>query len=270
MNNISVNKRSVVFLDVLGFKNIIDHTPLHELASKYEYMITSSEKMNRPYLSNETTPRLFPDHQKNKPWCKRYIFSDSIILISLGDDPVSFLKLIVYARKLLQSLLAMRLPARGGIAFGELHENSGLNVVLGKALTRAYELERKQQWIGVAIEKELEQIFPEVFSLIIKPDSGIAKDIFLRYPVPFKDGSTKLLHTLNWRFNLIVEKGTRSLFNKTDDKEVQTKIENTLEYARTIVKSGRIYVHDQDTLPIELRSFYVGSKEPPFPHGDEL
>jgi hypothetical protein len=269
MNVNMVNNRSVAFLDVLGFKKLISSMPLAELVEKYESMVKSTEAMNRPFQYNGTILSLFPDHPNNHPWCKRYIFSDSIILISLGDDAVSFLKLIVYARKLFQALLAMRLPARGAIAFGELYENPELNIVLGRALTDAYTLEQKQQWIGVAVDEALEEKYPEIFSLM-KPDTGVLRDVFLKYPVPFKDGATKMMHTLNWRFNFIVENGTKSLFSETSDESARKKIENTLEYARTVVESGRIYVKEQDKLPVELRSFYVGSKKPPFSHGDEL
>ncbi len=268
----TITNRTVAFFDVLGFKELIASMSLVDLADKYESMIKSTEAMNRRFKIDQVgkeIPTWFPDHPINDPWCKRYIFSDSIILISVADDEMSFLKLIMYARKLLQSLIAMGLPARGAITFGELFENPDLNFVLGKALTHAYELEQRQQWIGVAIDDKLEQQFPKIFSLIER-ESGVLSDAFLKYLVPFKDGSSKKMHTLNWRFNFIVEKGTRSLFNEASDESSKEKIKNTFEYARAIVKSGRIYVKEQDLLPVELRSFYVGSKEPPFPHGDDL
>jgi hypothetical protein len=229
-------------------------------------MLKSTEAMNRPFPSTKDVPSLFPSHPENEQWCKRYIFSDSIILIAAGDDEISVLNLLIYSRKLFQTLLAMKLPARGAIAFGELHENPTLNLVIGRALTDAYLLEQSQDWIGVAIDDGLERRYPQVFSLM----TGILADVFLKYPVPFKGGSKKFLHTLNWRFNLIVEEGTRSLFGKPDEEAAIRKINNTLEYARTVVESGRIYDGDEDKLPVELRSFWVGGREPPFDHGDEL
>ncbi len=260
------------FFDVLGFKELIASMTLVDLANKYERMIKWTTVINRKLRvgpNGKEIPTLFPDHPVNDPWCKRYIFSDSIILVSYGDDEVSFLKLIIYARTLLQVLIAMGLPARGAIVFDELYENSNLNIVLGKALTRAYDLEQRRQWIGGSIDDELRIHFPKVFKHL-EPKSGVLSDAFLRYPVPFKDGTSTMMQTLNWRFNLISEKGTRSLFNKANDKSSEEKIQNTIKYARCIVESGRIYVEKQDLLPVELRTFWVGSKKPPFPHGDEL
>lgn len=260
------DNRAVAFLDILGFKELISSKPLDEVVKQYESMIGSTQAMNKPFQYTKDVPSLFPNHPENEQWCKRYIFSDSIILIANGDDEISFLKLIVYARKLLIALISMKLPARGAVSYGELYENPTNNLVIGKSLTDAYLLEQSQDWIGVAISDEAESRYKELFSQF----TGVLGDVFLRYPVPFKDGATRDLFTLNWRFNLIVEKGTRSLFGGVEDKGAQQKINNTLDYARSIVESGRIYIENQEQLPVELRSFWVGSKEPPFSHGNEL
>jgi hypothetical protein len=261
--------KTVAFLDILGFRDLLNTMSLVELAEKYDNMVASTNALNRPLLVEQQTPTLFPDQTKDKPWCGRYIFSDSIILISNHDDSLSCLKLLVYAWRFLQACLAMKFPVRGGIVFGELYENPRHTVVLGKGLTAAYDLERQQEWIGIAIDESVERRFPELFSFI-KDEHNILSCIFPQYQIPFKDGTHKKYHTLNWRFNLIVEKGTKSLFSETENPSVKKKIRRTLEYAKTVVESGHIYVRDQEKLPVELRSMYVGSSEPPYPHGDDL
>lgn len=262
-------KKTVAFLDILGFKQMIKNESLSELAKKYEKTIGTTGALNKPLFPESDVPTLFQDHFKDTPWCNSYIFSDSIILISNDENYQSCLKLLVYSWRFTQVLLAAGMPVRGAITFGEIYENVSNGIVLGLALTEAYELEQKQQWIGVAIDSSTELAYPGLFSAI-KSEKEILKNIFLRYPVPFKDGTTKILHTLNWRFNLIVEKGTRSLFSDQPNAEVDEKIQNTLRYAKKVIDSGKVYVQDQSSLPVELRSFYVGSKEPPFPHGDDL
>mgnify|MGYP001600952090 CR=1 FL=1 len=247
--------------------------------------------MNRQMSLGSGTPSLFPDHPPNAPWCQKFVFSDTIILVSLDDKAVSALKLLVYAWRLSQSFIAFQMPLRGGIAFGELYSNPLRNICLGRALTTAYDLERTQAWIGVAIHSSVEEAFPELFS----PENenyGLLDDIFLRYPVPMKplpikgifsriwaalrhpvpveSDTSECLRTLNWRFNLVVENGTRSLFASDGLPDVMQKVVNTLKYAETVVRSGRIYVADQSNLPIEFRSMWIGGKEPPFPHGDNL
>lgn len=172
-----IENRIVSFIDILGFHELVNTTPLEELAKKYDYMISATDAMNRPFRTQAQTPTLFPYQSQNESWCQRYIFSDTIILISNGNDSISCLKLLVYAWRFLQALLAMRLPARGAVVYGELYENARTNIVLGRALTGAYELEQKQQWIGIAIDKSVEEAFPDIFSMSA-PDTTLLSSVF--------------------------------------------------------------------------------------------
>lgn len=268
MDKGNIENRTVAFIDILGFRNLIENEPIQDLAKTYDYMVQASNAINRPLQLNGSVPTLFPGHDQNEPWCQRYVFSDSIILISNGNDDRSCLKLLVYAWRFLQMLLAMKLPARGGIYYGELYENRQANVVLGKALTGAHALEQKQQWIGIAIDDTVVAAHPDLISLLKSTD--VLSQLFFFYPVPLKDGTRAALHTLNWRFNLLVQKGTRSLFSQSDEVSIREKVQNTLQYAKAIIESGKVYVSEQEKLPVELRSFYIGDSQAPFSHGDDL
>lgn len=265
----SNNKYTVAFLDILGFRKAVLNTPLSKLADKYERQIGLADAMNRPQKFTSETPTLFPNHPLNAPWCQRFVFSDSIVLISNDEKAISVLKLLVYTWRLSQLFIANQMPLRGGIAFGELFVNPTRNIFIGRALTTAYDLEQSQEWIGISIHPSVVDAFPEIF-----PTKNLSQnpfnDIFLLYPVPLKDNNFLQLRTINWRFNLIVEKGTRSLFLGDGQSDVAKKIENTLRYAEEVVGSGRIYVSDQSALPVKLRSMWIGAKEPPFLHGDDL
>jgi hypothetical protein len=264
----NIENRTVAFIDILGFRNLVKDYPLQELVKKYVSMVQVTDAMNRPLQLNGSVPSLFPDHGQNEPWCQRYIFSDSIILISNGNDDRSCFKLLVYTWRLLQMLLAMKFPARGGIYCDELYENRQMNLILGRALTGAYTLERQQQWIGMAVDNTVVASHPVLFSSFEAID--VLGHLLFLYPVPFKDGTRNTLHTLNWRFNLLVQKGTRSLFSQSAEPSIREKVQNTLEYARAIIASGKVYIRNQETLPVELRSFYIGDSQAPFSHGDDL
>lgn len=244
--------------------------PLAQLAKLYERRILESMAMNRPFQSEKAIPRLFKEHPDDVPWCIQYVFSDSIILVSNDGEITSCLKLLLYAWRLLQSFMGPEMPLRGGIAYGELYSNQKLNVFLGEALTAANDLERSQNWIGVAIAPSVTERFFDFFGTLDKDEIPMLNDLFFKYPVPFKSGETQTLRTLNWRFNLVVKKGTRSLFQANNDPKVSEKIYNTLKYAEAVVQTGRLYVKDQSKLPVELRSFWIGDTEPPFKHGDDL
>lgn len=225
--------------------------------------------MNRPLSINTEDPRLFGDHHGSEPYCIQHIFSDSLILIAKGDDPISCLKLLVYAWRLVQATLAQQMSIRGAVACGEMYLDSAKGVCLGHGLTTAYELEQKQNWVGVAIDGSIEKAYPDIFPPGIHTNL-IYETLFLSYPVPLKAGGYLQARTLNWRWNLIVEHGTRWLFPPTDDLSGQEKIRNALAYASAVIKSGRTYAADMRACPLELRKFWVGGQEPPFPHGDDL
>jgi len=264
-----VSNRTVVFLDILGFKNKIQNESLVELSEEYERLIDTTEAMNRPFnnYKNEPPPTLFPGHHETEPWCIKHIFSDSIFLVSNGPDELSALKTLVYAWRLSQTLLAMKMPARGGISYGEIAMNLNKNIMLGKGLTEAYLLESKQQWIGVSIDSNLEEQFPSLFQNF-SDESNPLSLVFQKYPVPFKDGSFKELYTLNWRLNFVVKDGTKSILTKETSGDIGAKITNTLNYAKSFVSQGKVYLKGEG-VPGELRTFWVGDTQPPFKHGDE-
>lgn len=261
------NKRTVAFLDMLGFKHLLSTESISSVAEKYSRLINTTNIFNRNFFAEHSEPSLFETPIGEEGYCIKRIFSDSIILVSHDDTEESCLKLVIYVWKLMQASLSMGMPFRGGISYDEMYVDEFQEIFLGRALTKAYELEGAQEWIGVAINEEIEKQFPTLFTNAKTP---FLDNIFLKYPVPFKGGSTRNLRTINWRFNLIVEKGTRSLMPISNDKNVIKKIENTLAYTKSIIDSGAIYLSDQASAPIEVRSFWCGGKEPPFPHGDDL
>jgi hypothetical protein len=77
------------------------------------------------------------------------------------------------------------MPLRGAITYGEIYVNTEKNIFLGQALTRAYELEESQQWIGVMIDSNLKDKYSDLFNLI-NEEENLLKIIFLEYDVPFK------------------------------------------------------------------------------------
>jgi hypothetical protein len=257
--------KTVAFLDFLGFRNFIENTPLIKLVEKYQRVISIADSLNRN-LPNDKRPTIFPNLKTNDPYCRKKVFSDSIILISNNDSLESSLMLLIYTWKIMRACLATNMPLRGGIVFGEFFMDEKQDIFLGKALTNAYELESKQNWIGISIDESVEKRFNKIFTY---QDIPLFQNVFLKYDVPLKDGSAKQMRTINWRFNYVVEKGTKSLMPISNNSNVNEKITNTLKYAKYVVKSGEVYTSKDIVSPVEFSVFWVGSNEPPFKHGDE-
>lgn len=260
---------TIAFLDILGFKEMVQNISLTELSVKYESVVGRvSQSLNYP--DNRISDRsrsLFSNASPEEAFCDRYIFSDSIILFSQGHGMESCLKLLTYAWRLNQLMLVSGFPLRGAITYGEVYVNDELKIFLGNGLTSAYELEQRQQWIGVSIDESVFTAFPDLDKLLGNEELPF-NGIFLPYNVPMKDGTSRRMRTLNWRCNLIVQKGTRSLFLPSNDGSVIQKQVNTLKYAEEFVARKQTYLHGH--VPLEFQAFWAGDSQPPFEHGDEL
>ena len=179
------------------------------------------------------------------------------------------LQLLVFVLRATQVMVVSNLPVRGAVAFGEMFVDLDRRLFLGRALTTAYDLEQRQDWIGVTLDDSVLSAFPGIFTGV---HARVLGALFPNYEVPLKLGPAKLYRTVNWRWNLVVKKGIRSLFRIPSDWGERRKVLNTLEYARFVRSTGLAYPSAPENVPVEVRTFFVGDGPPPpqFEHGDEL
>jgi len=263
-------KRSVAFLDVLGFRRLVETTPADDLGNKFVKLTdVLFQHLNKPMVPNHQSPRLFPEHAPGLLWCTSHVFSDSMILISHDDSESDCLKLLVFVLRAMQVMIASNLPVRGAAAFGEMFVDLDRRLFLGRALTTAYDPEQRQDWIGVTVDESVPSAFP---SICAGKNAPILEALFPKYEVPLKSGTASSFRTVNWRWNLVVEKGIRSLFHLPSDWAERRKVLNTLEYARFVRSAGLAYPENDENVPLEVRAFFVGAGPPPprYQHGDEL
>ncbi|MBN3495868.1 hypothetical protein [Vibrio neptunius] len=264
-------KRAVAFLDVLGFKDKIDKMSSSELGKEYNQAIKNALGLNSSSSTNG--PKLFPYMKKGDPYCYQSVFSDSIILASFDESEENVLKLMIYTLLLTRVMMVQGFILRGGVAYGDMYIDVNSNVFVGEALTKAYQLEMRQDWAGVTIDKSIVTEFPSFFNNNHQY-SKFLKAVFVEYPVPFKSGSVTNEFTINWRWNLVVEEGTKSLFSEPTSWDVKRKIDNTLDYALFVRKSKLVSPRKINECPLEIRRLFSAKGEGPPPskppqHGDE-
>jgi hypothetical protein len=263
-------RRTVAFFDVLGFRNLLAKQGAQVLGARYARVVGNNlEALRRPLLTSPDLPTLFPGHGQDQPWCMMHVFSDSIIFMSHDDSDSDCRKVLVFALRAMQMLIATKLPVRGGVAFDELFVDVERQIFLGRALTTAYELEQNQEWIGAGLDPSIENAFPDLFA---QTAGGVGERLFPLYEIPLKTGDVRQYRTINWRWNLVVKNGTRSLFDVPDTWPERRKVDNTLAYARHIRSAGLAYPESDHATPLEVRSFFVsdGVSPPSFAHGDDL
>lgn len=267
-----MTERTVAFIDILGFKEIVESSSASEIGARFSQIIGRTlPGMNRSIDEFPDEPTLLPGFSSSKPYCISYAFSDSVILISNDDSEESCLALLLYALRVSQVLIGCKFPVRGAITYGDMYVDLDNSLFLGKALTHAYELEQRQNWIGMIIDSSIPQKFPEIL-VKDEPIPGVRQKLFPKYEVPMKSGPVELFHTLNWRWNLIAPKGTKNFFNDSGNWSAKTKIDSALVYAQEMRRLGLAYPATDEIVPIEVRPIYLAEgnqpKVPPS-HGDD-
>ncbi|HEY0828408.1 MAG TPA: hypothetical protein VGE40_09960, partial [Bacilli bacterium] len=217
----------VAFLDILGFKSLINENSNDELEELYD-KIFSDKIFN-----------LFKENKVN------FIsISDSYVLYTQNNTYTSLLQIISAVGVLFTISMANGLPLRGAITVGRIFTRKNkfnkINQfnVFGKPLVRAYELESEQEWAGCRID-------PQCFlSLGDKMEYSINRLIdfkfIIKYRVPLKDNVYSEEYVLNWtNFHVTSLGGTNRLNidlkfsmhrKKINSFAVKLKISNTVDF----------------------------------------
>lgn len=230
----------VAFFDVLGFKNMVEKNSHEYLMDIYDFGLY--ESLDQAENMTNTILRLItPENELESLKVKIYVISDSVIFIQENLTQRGLLYIISYCRILIGMAIADGIPIRGGLSYGpvSIDDKRGTTIV-GLGLTKAYNIESKQQWAGGIIDKECFEIVPKeridlVDHLIKNKENPIITD----YNVPLKDGTSKKELVFDWTiYNLIKsEDDIRKSFlkhNKEVNQSVQVKIENTVKFFNDI------------------------------------
>ena len=134
---IEYENRVTIFIDILGFKNIINQTVNEDgsnNSSKIEFLIETLGLI-KSHLNND-----FPD-EKNKQSRQITHFSDSIIISFKEDQEGEVFTVLFKIQRLIILLVERGILCRGAISYGKLlHDDK---YIFGPALIKAYEIETK-------------------------------------------------------------------------------------------------------------------------------
>ncbi|MFA5010202.1 MAG: hypothetical protein WC553_03170 [Patescibacteria group bacterium] len=132
--------RFLLYLDILGFKQLIRHRSPEEVYATVDQML------------RETAER-----ERGIPDFTTLYFSDTIVFFqkSVGYGSWAFGDIYSLTAMIWSALAARKIPTRGAIAFGDFHaepDSRGQHTVFfGEALIEAYETEKLENWIGVTL-----------------------------------------------------------------------------------------------------------------------
>jgi len=149
---VEYQKRFVAFIDILGFRDIIDRSTCEPPEIKIEDILSA---LNYPdpvgkgkMIIGEVGDISNSDHKVTQ-------FSDCIVISAEYSDK-GLLNLVDHIERIAFNLLKLGFFCRGGISSGSLYHDS--NIVFGPAMIEAYDLEHdKANCPRVILSKDVER-----------------------------------------------------------------------------------------------------------------
>jgi hypothetical protein len=154
----------VVFIDVLGFKNLVYTTSTELINSYYSFLLSKFQaaisKRNFDFL----------------------LISDSIV-VYCNNDIESLSELIKSISVLQAGLLSKGILVRGAISHGDLFVDKANNIIVGKGLINAYQLETQAKYPRVIIDRSIVSTYYGTFSGIVS-DNDVGDMPYVEFTPP--------------------------------------------------------------------------------------
>ena len=176
--SIKTSERFVAMFDILGFKNLLERVGVKPLVKSIHQLIRAAKGL---VIDLELDP------------LSVYVYQDTICILTEGTSRQELDDLVYYSGILTGVAYYQGLYLRGAITKGEVYRDS--NLIIGKAIIRAYQMEQAQEWIGTWIDDECIDAYPGLFPYPPKP--GV-HPIVIPWEIPMKGGKVKKNYALNW------------------------------------------------------------------------
>ena len=113
---------------------------------------------------------------------ERYQLISDTLFIGVGEDEEDLCKIVSAGRELLNKCVIKSIPLRGAISFGNYTWSDDL--VYGKAVINAHELEMNQDWVGISCVEGIK--IPNSCNYLIC------------YSIPLKQGVSRVGVVITW------------------------------------------------------------------------
>lgn len=133
--NISSN-RFVAFLDILGFKKLVENSFHGDLMEKFEFI---TEKKN--IINNGKDDKIKP--------INIVAFSDSIVIFSKNDTFETFEVFLYAVSWIFSEIIKEKIPIKGAFAHGLMTADFSKEIFFGMPLIKAYEIEELTHFMGL-------------------------------------------------------------------------------------------------------------------------
>lgn len=234
MNGLDKDKRYVAHFDMLGFKSATLRNPVKAWGALSD-LRACMDKMLNSYIQVLSPNEIILDR------IKAFIFSDSILIFTLRNEPKDLISLLVLTSQFFADSLHVCIPLRGGISYGDFFFNLELNLFCGIPFVKAHQISEIAQWSGIIVDDSIAEYYhKELGHLTFYNKSNI-----IEWDVPIKPHGKKKQWVVNWpvvfKSNFKREPPIsvqdyyevfKSLFGPYQDlpNEVKIKYENTVDF----------------------------------------
>jgi hypothetical protein len=224
-------KSFLALFDILGFKDLIRNDQLDHV---YRVFLGVKDIKDNTKEMTEHLQALL------EPGVVTVVnYSDSFLIYSLDINSIeqrridkAFHALLAACDSLFIAANENGLPLRGSITAGDIIVSD--NVVIGKPVVEAYEMEQQQEWIGCWVSKNaLDLLSKEAL------EEDIKERAIVEYKIPLKKGNVEKMFAYNWTASCPFRKGNYTILNKRDriDWAVERKHRNTWEFINQLKSS---------------------------------
>lgn len=234
--------RLVAVCDVLGFRGMVKQTPLRDVAERYGSLIKEIKKPLRNRWLEEAPSGGLTLHRHD---VRLFAFSDTLLLWTgpmrskdnLHNRMHNLERSFAFFRSVTLLIgigLSHGFPLRIGVAFGPTYTDRQSQRFLGRAIINAYDVERSQDWIGVACHPSCDNNIAMKslgHASFVGPHVITLDDLLIKHSVPAKSAKIRSW-TVDWppysreETYRILQDGVR----KTTDAEARRKWTNTLRF----------------------------------------
>jgi len=186
MNDQNKNKRYVAHFDMLGFKSATLRNPDEAWGALCD-LRDCMDRMLELHIAVLSPKEIILDR------IKAYIFSDSILIFTLRDEPKDLISMLILTSQFFADSLHFCVPLRGGISYGDFFFNLNLDLFCGIPFVKAYEIGERAQWSGIVVDDDVAEHYHKNLNLT----SGKVP-IIIQWDVPIKQNRKEKSWVVNW------------------------------------------------------------------------
>jgi hypothetical protein len=150
----TTSKRFVLFIDILGFKDLVARQSHAAIFEKLSALSTSIESLHGDKIASS-----LDKYEKISPDQSRAItFSDSIIFFSKSNEKLDAFKILVDAHAIQLYALKHGIPIKGAISYGEISVDFAHSLFFGQPIIDAYLLHDDLNVLSIVIDHNAECI----------------------------------------------------------------------------------------------------------------